>query len=330
VEWAVSQVGAQAASRHGGNPLPDDVIHALKTTRVGLKGPLTTDIKSAVRSVNIALRRSLDLYAQVRPCKGYPGAPSRYRNVDLLVIRETTEDLYAGIEFERRTEDALAFGAWLRAKGFEGIDSSSGFSVKPISEAGARRIFEFAFSYARAHGRKRLTCVHKAAVMRHTDGLFLETAREVAAKNPEVEFDDRAVDTLAGELVRQPESFDVLVMPNLYGDIISDLAAGLIGGVGLAPGGNFGDDTALFEPAHGSAPKYAGLNKVNPSATILSSAMMLRQLGYRDAADRVEAAVAGVIEDGEFVTYDLKDDRDDPTAFGTREMTDAIIAKLRS
>ena len=252
---------------------------------------------------------------------------TRFDHVDLIIIRENTEDLYAGVEFEEGTPDALDLIAWLEQRG-EPIRSDSGISIKPISVAGTRRIVEFAFDFARRNDRRKVTAVHKANIMKFSDGLYLRVAREVAAENPDVEFDDRIVDNMCMQLVQRPEEYDVLVCPNLYGDILSDLCAGMIGGLGVAPGANFGEGVAVFEPTHGSAPKYAGLNKVNPTAQLLSGMMMLRHLGETTAADRLEAAIAAVIEEGKSVTYDMKPSRDDPTAVGTSEVADAIIDRL--
>jgi isocitrate dehydrogenase (NAD+) len=243
-------------------------------------------------------------------------------------VRENTEDLYAGVEFEEGTEEADELLDWLGAKGHNSIRRDSGISIKPISETGSRQIVQFAFDYARRNGRRKVTAVHKANIMKFTDGLFLHVARDVAAENSDIEFEDRIVDNLSMQLVQRPEEYDVLVLPNLYGDIVSDLCAGLIGGLGLAPGGNFGADAAVFEPTHGSAPKYTGQNKVNPMAMMLSGMLMLRHLDENAAAERLEAAIAEVIADGKSVTYDMKPDRDDPTAVGTSEVADAIVEKL--
>ena len=264
----------------------------------------------------------------MRPCKSYPGVRSRYDTVDLVVIRENTEDLYAGIELEDGTDEALELIAWLEQHGLGRVREGSGISVKPISVSGTRRIVEFAFDYARKNGRRKVTAVHKANIMKFTDGLYLRVAREVAAENEDVEFEDKIVDNLSMQLVQRPEEYDVLVCPNLYGDIVSDLCAGLVGGLGLAPGGNFGTHAAVFEPTHGSAPKYTGQNKVNPMAMMLSGVMMLRHLEERDAADRLEGAIADVIAEGAQVTYDMKPTRDDPTAVGTSEVADAIIDRM--
>jgi isocitrate dehydrogenase (NAD+) len=327
-DWDVQQAGADVMDQHGGNPLPDHVLESIKRNGVAIKGPITTPVGTGFRSVNVALRKSLDLYGQVRPCKSYPGVRSRYDTVDLVVVRENTEDLYAGIELEDGTDEALELIAWIEQHGLGRIREGSGISVKPISVSGTRRIVEFAFDYARKNGRRKVTAVHKANIMKFTDGLYLRVAREVAAENEDVEFEDKIVDNLSMQLVQRPEEYDVLVCPNLYGDIVSDLCAGLIGGLGLAPGGNFGTHAAVFEPTHGSAPKYTGQNKVNPMAMMLSGVMMLRHLEERDAADRLESAIAEVIAEGAQVTYDMKPTRDDPTAVGTSEVADAIIDRM--
>jgi isocitrate dehydrogenase (NAD+) len=328
LEWDVQEAGADVMDEHGGNPLPDHVLDSIKRNGTAIKGPITTPVGTGFRSVNVGLRKSLDLYGQVRPCKSYPGVRSRYDTVDLVVIRENTEDLYAGVEFEEGTAEAAELLEWLGRHDNPGIRRDSGISLKPISVSGTRRIVEFAFDYARGNGRRKVTAVHKANIMKFTDGLFLRVAREVAAEHEDVEFEDRIVDNLSMQLVQRPEEYDVLVCPNLYGDIVSDLCAGLVGGLGLAPGGNFGAHAAVFEPTHGSAPKYKGQNKVNPMAMMLSGVMMLRHLDERDAADRLEEAVAAVIAEGSSVTYDMKPTRDDPTAVGTSEVADAIIDRM--
>jgi isocitrate dehydrogenase (NAD+) len=328
LEWDVQLAGADVMEEHGGNPLPDHVLDSIKQNGVALKGPITTPVGTGFRSVNVALRKTLDLYGQVRPCKSYSGVRSRHDDVDLVVIRENTEDLYAGIEFEEGTSHARDLIDWVEHHGHPRLRDDSGISLKPISIAGSRRIVEFAFDYARKSGRSKITAVHKANIMKFTDGLFLRVAREVAEENPDLEFEDRIVDNLSMQLVQRPEEYDVLVCPNLYGDIVSDLCAGLIGGLGLAPGGNFGTHAAVFEPTHGSAPKYKGQNRVNPMAMMLSGVMMLRHLEEHEAAERVEAAVAAVIAEGRAVTYDMKAARDDPTAVGTSEVADAVIDKM--
>jgi isocitrate dehydrogenase (NAD+) len=327
-DWDIRHAGEEVMEQYGGNPLPDETLDAIRETRVALKGPITTPVGSGFRSVNVGLRKGLDLYAQVRPCKTYPGVRTRFEDVDLIVIRENTEDLYAGIEYEQGTPEAQELIEWIEAKGGTLRHRDAGISIKPISITGTRRIFEFAFDYARRNGRRKITAVHKANIMKFSDGLWLQVAREVAAENSDVEFDDRIVDNMCMQLVQRPEEYDVLVLPNLYGDVLSDLCAGMIGGLGLAPGANFGDDAAVFEPTHGSAPKYAGQNKVNPMAQLLSGVLMLRHLDERDAADSLEQAIAEVIAQGRSVTYDMKPTRDDPTAVGTSEVADAVIEKL--
>jgi isocitrate dehydrogenase (NAD+) len=327
-DWDVREAGADVMERYGGNPLPDDVLDAIRETGVALKGPITTPVGGGFRSVNVALRKSLDLYAQVRPCKTYPGVRTRFEDVDLIVVRENTEDLYAGIEYEQGSEDAQELIQWIKSRGGTLAHDDAGISIKPISVSGTRRIVQFAFDYARRNGRRKVTAVHKANIMKFTDGLYLHVAREVAAENDDIEFDDRIVDNMCMQLVQRPEEYDVLVLPNLYGDVVSDLCAGMIGGLGLAPGANFGEGIAIFEPTHGSAPKYAGQNKVNPMAELLSGMLMLRHLEEDEAADNLEQAIAEVIREGKSVTYDMKPTRDDPTAVGTSEVADAIIEQL--
>ena len=327
-EWDVRHAGADVMNQHGGNPLPDDVLDAIRETGVALKGPITTPVGGGFRSVNVALRKNLGLYGQVRPCKTYPGVRTRFEDVDVVVVREATEDLYAGIEFEEGSRDARELIEWIETAAETPLPHDSGLSIKPISVSGTRRIVQFAFDYARREGRRKVTAVHKANIMKFTDGLYLRVAREVATENADVEFDDRIVDNMCMQLVQRPDEYDVLVLPNLYGDIISDLCAGMVGGLGLAPGANFGEGTAIFEPTHGSAPKYAGQNKVNPMAMMLSGVLMLRHLDEREAADRLEGAIADVIAEGGSVTYDMKPTRDDPTAVGTSDVADAIVGKL--
>ncbi|HXV34042.1 MAG TPA: isocitrate/isopropylmalate dehydrogenase family protein [Gaiellaceae bacterium] len=327
-DWDLQEAGADVMERHGGDPLPDHVLESIKRNGVAIKGPITTPVGTGFRSVNVALRKSLDLYGQVRPCKSYPGVRSRYDSVDVVVVRENTEDLYAGIELEEGTEETAELIEWVERHGLGTIRPDSGISLKPLSVSGTRRIVEFAFDYARRNGRGKVTAVHKANIMKFTDGLYLRVAREVAAENEDVEFEDKIVDNLSMQLVQRPEEYDVLVLPNLYGDIVSDLCAGLIGGLGLAPGGNFGTRAAVFEPTHGSAPKYTGQNRVNPMAMMLSGVMMLRHLEERAAADRLEEAIAAVIAEGKSVTYDMKPSRDDPTAVGTSQVADAIIDRM--
>jgi isocitrate dehydrogenase (NAD+) len=326
-EWDVRQAGVDIMEE-AGTPLPDETLASVKANGVALKGPITTPIGTGFRSVNVALRHELELYACLRPCKTYPGVRSRYEGVDVVVVRENTEDLYAGIEYEADSEAAAHVIDTLNALQVKQIAAGSGISVKPISAAGSERIIRFAFEYARAHGRREVAGVTKANIMKFTDGLFLSVFRQVSADYPDVAAREVLVDALTMQLVQRPEEFDVLVLPNLYGDIISDLTAGLVGGLGVAPGANIGADTAVFEATHGSAPKYTGQNKVNPTAMILSGKLMLEHLGERDAAEQLEAAVSAVIAAGERVTYDLKPTRDDPSAVGTSEYADAIIERL--
>jgi isocitrate dehydrogenase (NAD+) len=326
-DWDVQEAGADVMDKYG-TPLPEHVLESIRANRVAIKGPITTPIGTGFRSVNVALRKELDLYACLRPCKWYPGVRSRYENVDLVIVRENHEDLYAGIEFEQGSPEALKLIDFIADQTGNRIREDAGISIKPISVTGTKRIVRFAFEHARRYGRKKVTAVHKANIMKFSDGLFLETAREVAAENPDVEFEDRIVDNLSMQLVQRPEEYDLLVLPNLYGDIVSDLCAGLIGGLGVAPGANIGDEAAVFEATHGSAPKYRGMNKVNPMAMMFSGVLMLRHLDEDAAADRLEAAIAAVIEEGKSVTYDMKPTRDDPTAVGTSQVADAVIEKL--
>ena len=327
-DWDIREAGADVMDQYGGNPLPDEVLDAIRETGVALKGPITTPIGGGFRSVNVALRKSLDLYAQVRPCKTYPGVRTRFEDVDLIIVRENTEDLYAGIEYEQGSEEAQELIDWIKSKGGKLAHDDAGISIKPISISGTRRIVQFAFDHARRNGRRKVTAVHKANIMKFSDGLYLRVAREVAAENDDIEFDDRIVDNMCMQLVQRPEEYYVLVLPNLYGDVLSDLCAGMIGGLGLAPGANFGEGIAIFEPTHGSAPKYAGQNKVNPMAQLLSGMLMLRHLEENDAADNLEQAIAEVIREGRSVTYDMKPTRDDPTSVGTSDVADAIIEQL--
>jgi isocitrate dehydrogenase (NAD+) len=328
-DWDVQYAGTDVMDEYG-TPLPDHVLASIRASKVAIKGPITTPIGTGFRSVNVALRKELDLYMCLRPCKTYKGVRSRYEDIDLIVVRENHEDLYAGIEFEQGSSEARKLIDFLTDLGAPRIREDSGISIKPISITGTQRIVRAAFDYAIKNGRKRVTAVHKANIMKFSDGLFLRTAREVAEEYADsgIEFEDRIVDNMSMQLVQKPELYDVLVLPNLYGDIISDLGAGLIGGLGVAPGGNIGDEAAVFEPTHGSAPKYAGQNKVNPMAMMLSGMLMLRHLEEMEAADRLEAAIAAVIEEGKSVTYDMKESRDDPSAVGTSEVADGVIEKL--
>jgi isocitrate dehydrogenase (NAD+) len=326
-DWDVQEAGAEVIDRYG-TPLPEPVLESIRANGVAIKGPLTTPIGTGFRSVNVALRKELDLFACLRPCKTYPGVRSRYSDVDLVIVRENHEDLYAGIEFEQGTAECKRVIDFLNEVQPKQIREDSGISIKPISITGTRRIARFAFEYARGYGRKKVTAVSKANIMKHTDGLFYAVSREVAKQYPDVEYDEYLVDNMCMQLVQKPENFDVLLLPNLYGDILSDLGAGLVGGLGVAPGANLGDQVAVFEATHGSAPKYKGQNKVNPLAMMLSGVLMLRHLDERDAADRLERAIATVIAEGRSVTYDMKPSRDDPSAVGTSQVADAVIEQL--
>jgi isocitrate dehydrogenase (NAD+) len=326
-KWELAYAGAEVMAKEG-TPLPDSVIKSIKRNKVALKGPVTTPIGTGFRSVNVALRKALDLYACVRPCKTYPGAPTPYKDVDIVIIRENTEDLYAGVEFERGTAEAMGLIKFINNQKGNVIREDAGLSIKMITEFGTRRIVKYAFEYARRYKRKKVTATQKANIMKFSDGLFLSVAREVAKDYPGIEFQDALIDNLCMQLVRRPQEYDVIVAPNLYGDIISDLCAGLIGGLGLAPGANIGEGIALFEPTHGSAPKYTGQNKVNPMAMMLSGMLMLKHIGEDKAADRLERAIAAVIKEGKNVTYDMKSRRDDPSAAGTSQIADAVIEKL--
>ena len=327
-DWDLQQAGADVMDQFGGNPLPEETLESIRRTGVAIKGPITTPVGGGFRSVNVGLRKALDLYGQVRPCKTYEGVRTRFDDVDLIIVRENTEDLYAGIEYEQGKPETRELIDWIEAHGGKLRHDDAGISIKPLSVSGTRRIVQFAFDYARRNGRRKVTAVHKANIMKFTDGLYLHVAREVAEENSDVEFDDRIVDNMCMQLVQRPEEYDVLVLPNLYGDVLSDLCAGMIGGLGMAPGANFGQDAAIFEPTHGSAPKYAGQNKVNPMAMLLSGMLMLRHLDETEAADRLESVIADVIREGASVTYDMKPSRDDPTAVGTSEVADAIIDKM--
>ena len=326
--WDLQQAGLEMLEKHG-TVLPDEVIESIKRTKVGLKGPITTPVGKGSRSVNVALRKKLDLYANLRPAKTYQGLRSRYENIDMIIVRENTEDLYAGVEFQRGTPEQQEIIDTIARTTGNRLDSDSAISIKFISVLATRRIVKFAFEYARANDRRKVTAVHKANIMKFSDGLFLATAQEVAKEYHDIQFEDRIVDNMCMQLVQKPEIYDVLVLPNLYGDIISDLSAGLIGGLGVAPGANIGNHYAIFEPVHGSAPKYAGQNKVNPMAMMFSGVLMLRHLGEKDAANRLEKAIAQVIAEGKNVTYDLKPRPDDPTAVGTSQVAEAVIEKLQ-
>ena len=301
-DWEVQDAGEGVMAQYG-TPLPEHVLDSIRRNKLAIKGPITTPVGSGFRSVNVALRQALGLYANLRPARSIKGLTTRYEDVDLVIVRENTEDLYAGIE-HRVGRDAAE-------------------SIKIITREASERIARFAFEYAVANGRHKVTAVHKANIMKLSDGLFLESCRTVAADHDgKIEFEDRIVDNMCMQLVQKPELYDVMVLPNLYGDIVSDLCAGLVGGLGVAPGANIGTEASVFEAVHGSAPKYAGMNKANPTALILSGVLMLRQLGEQDAAVRVETALRDVIAEGKATTYDLGGPA------GTSQFADAIIARL--
>src|SRR6266513_50391 len=329
LQWDEQPAGEDVYAAEG-TPFPERTLASIKRNQVGIKGPTTTPVGSGFRSINVQLRKELDLYACIRPCKLYEGVRSHFDQVDMVIVRENTEDLYAGIEFEVDSQGAEDMRQFVTEHDAGAIREHSGISIKPISVFGSERIVEAAFDYAKSNGRRKVTAAHKANIMKFSDGLFLETARKVAERHPEIEFEDRIIDNLCNQLVSRPEEYDVIVLPNLYGDIVSDLGAGMVGGLGLAPGANIGTQAAMFEATHGSAPKYKGLNKVNPTALMLSGVLMLRHVDERDAADRLERAIAEVIRKGEKVTYDLKPTRDDPTAVGTSEFADAVIELLEA
>src|SRR5215213_9388532 len=298
-DWDTQEAGIDVYEA-GGKPLPDETLQSIRDNGVAIKGPTTTPVGSGFRSVNVALRKELDLYSCQRPCKAYEGVRTRFPETDVVIIRENHEDEYAGI------------------------------SIKPISVFGTTRIVESAFKYAKDNGRKKVTAAHKANIMKFSDGLFLKTATEVAEKHSDIEFEERIIDNLCNQLVSRPEEYDVIVLPNLYGDIVSDLGAGMIGGLGLAPGANIGSTGAIFEATHGSAPKYKGQNRVNPTALLLSGVLMLRHLAETEPADRMQHGIAEVIRKGDKVTYDLKPTRDDPSAVGTSEFADAVIEEMNA
>jgi isocitrate dehydrogenase (NAD+) len=333
IDWDVQEAGVDVMARTG-TPLPEETLASIRRTKCCLKAPITTPVGTGFRSINVFLRQELGLFACIRPCKQYPGIRTFFSDVkvDIVIVRENTEDLYAGVEFEAGKPETAklieAINSFSERK-IKTPASETGVSIKPISVSGTDRIVRCAFEYARANGRKKVTAVHKANIMKYSDGLYLATAKKVAEEFPDIEFEDRIVDNMCMQLVQKPELYDVLVLPNLYGDIVSDLGAGIVGGLGMAPGANLGPDGAVFEATHGSAPKYKGQNKVNPSALILSGVLMLRHLKETAAADKLEKAVAAVIAEGKNVTYDLKPHRDDPTAVGTSQMADAIIAKMK-
>ncbi len=326
-DWDYCDAGIDALEKHG-DVLPQATLDSIRKNGIGLKGPITTPIGGGFRSVNVGLRQALQLYANLRPGKTIKGVQAAFTDIDLVIVRENLEDTYAGVEFDTGTEDAAEVIATINRLSKKQIASDAAITIKMITPEGSRRIVRYAFEFARKNNRKLVTAVHKANIMKYTDGLFLSVAQEVAAEYPDIEFNDRIVDNMCMQLMQKPQLYDVLVMPNLYGDIVSDLVSGMIGGLGVAPGGNIGKDAAVFEPIHGSAPTHAGKNEANPVAMLLSGALMLRHLGEIGAAEAVEGAVAAVIGEGTSVTYDLRADRDPAKAASTSGMADAIIARL--
>ena len=329
IAWNVVDAGAGVMDEFG-TPLPEHVLDAIRSTKVAIKGPITTPVGTGFRSVNVALRREFDLYSCVRPCLSMPGDGSRYTDIDLVIVRENTEDLYAGIEFDEGAPEVAELSQLIEASGQKTFKTDSAISVKPISVSGSRRIVEYAFEYARRCGRHKVTAVHKANIMKASDGLFLRVAREVAERYPDIEFNDKIVDATCMGLVQDPYAFDVLVLPNLYGDIVSDLAAGLVGGLGMAPGANIGRDIAIFEATHGSAPDIAGKDIANPTAEILSACMMLDHLGEGVAATRIREAVKKTLAAGESVTGDVRRAQTGSAegCVGTQAFAGAVIANL--
>lgn len=326
--WEEKQAG-EAALNSCGNLLPEDTLESIRNNKVALKGPITTPVGKGFRSINVLIRQLFDLYVCLRPIKSFRIPDMPYRNVDMVIMRENTEDLYAGVEFEANSLECKEIIEKINNLSKKKVREDSAISIKPISAYAAKRITRFAFEYAQKNNRKKISCIHKANIMKYSDGLFLKSFYEVAQDYSHIETNDVIVDNLSMQLVMRPQNFDILVLPNLYGDIISDLGAGLIGGLGIAPGANIGDDLAVFEPTHGSAPKYTGKNIVNPTATILSGALMLRYLGESEKAGILEEAVRSVIEEGKNVTYDLTAHRDPSRSAGTKEMAQAIISAIR-
>lgn len=326
-EWD-EQIAGLTSVEHGGELLPEATLESIRRNQIGLKGPITTPVGKGFRSVNVGLRQALNLYANLRPGKSIPGVQSTFENIDVIVVRENMEGMYSGIEFDTGTSEAADVIGSINSYSSRQIAEDAAISIKVITPEGARRIARFAYEYAVANGRRKVTIVHKANIMKFSDGLFLREASQVASEYPQIETNDRIIDNMCMQLMQKPEEYDVLVMANLYGDIVSDLVAGMVGGLGVAPGGNIGTDAAVFEPIHGSAPTHAGKNEANPTAMILSGAMMLRHLGEQNAADRVESAVADVIATGDRVTYDMRADRNPAHAGSTTEMAQSIIERL--
>ncbi|MCF7870850.1 MAG: isocitrate/isopropylmalate dehydrogenase family protein [Candidatus Omnitrophica bacterium] len=330
IKWE-TKIAGKTSLEQGGDLLPKETIESVKKNKVALKGPITTPVGSGFRSINVAIRQFFDLYVCLRPIKAFNSPKAIYKDIDLIIVRENTEDLYAGVEFKEKDSDTDKLLEIINKTSEKKVRPGSAVSIKPISRSASERIAKFAFEYALRNNRKKISCIHKANIMKYSDGLFLDSFIQVAQKyQAKVESNDVIVDNLAMQLIQKPQNFDMLVLPNLYGDIISDLGAGLVGGLGLAAGANIGEKIAVFEPTHGSAPRHAGKNKVNPAATILSAALMLKHLGEREKAVKLETAVAEVIKEGKVLTYDLKLNRDDPDAAGTQEFAEAVVKKIKN
>ncbi|MCM8818753.1 MAG: isocitrate/isopropylmalate dehydrogenase family protein [Candidatus Omnitrophica bacterium] len=325
IEWDIKMAGEQCIEKYG-TPIPDETIKSIAENKICLKGPITTPVGTGFRSINVFLRQHFKLYVCLRPFKIYEGAKTKFKDVDIVIIRENMEDLYAGIEFERGKAETLQLIEFIEKTTGKNLSQNTGISIKPISVENSEKIVRFGFEYARKNNRKKVTVVHKANIMKYSDGLFLEVAKNIAKEYTDIEFEDKIVDNMAMQLVQKPEIYDVIVCPNLYGDILSDLCAGLVGGLGLSAGANIGEDVAIFEPTHGSAPKYKGLNKVNPCAMILAGILMLDYIGETEAAEKIEKAMAEVIKEGKYVTYDFKNSGE--SYVGTIEMGKAIIEKM--
>jgi len=327
IKWEIKEAGETSIEKYG-TPIPEETIESIKKNKICLKGPITTPVGKGYRSINVFLRQNFNLYVCLRPFKIYKGVKTKYEDINLVVIRENMEDLYAGIEFEKGKKETEELIKFIEKSTGKKINTDSGISIKPISVQNSERIVRFAFEYARKNNRRKVTVVHKANIMKFSDGIFLEVAKNIASEYSDIEFEDRIVDNMAMQLVQKPEKYDVIVCPNLYGDIISDICAGLVGGLGVAPGANIGEDIAIFEPTHGSAPKYKGMNKVNPSAMLLAGVLMLEYIGKIKEARKLEKAIAEVIEEGKKVTYDFKDEGD-TSVVGTKEMGEAILEKIK-
>ena len=327
IEWDVQEIGSSRQAA-GDSPLPVTALESIRERGVALKGPITTQVAAGARSANLELRDSLDLYVGIRPCRTLPGAPTPFPDTDIVVVRMLNEDLYAGIELGPATPEAQRLRELIGESQRRALATDAAFALKPISYAAARRVADRAFSYARENARNRVTAIHKATVMPLTDGLFLEAARAASERWPEIGYEEVLVDTACHQLIRNPGGYDVLLAPMLYGDVVSDLGAAMIGGLGLAPGANLGDRCAVFEPVHGSVPKRAGRNQANPIAMVLSAAMLLRHLAEEEAAARLEGAVAGVLREGRTLTYDLARASGISSPATTSELADAVVARL--